>query len=89
MVEDVRKTLRRRVRELRRHAGLTQEQLADRADTNFRNIGRVERGESHIQINTLARIARALEVSPAALLEPVGARRDPKTVGAVTVVSGC
>lgn len=80
MAEDVRKTLGRRVRELRRHAGLTQEQLAEKAETDFQNIGRVERGESHIQINTLARIAEALEVTPAALLEPVGARRVQQRV---------
>ncbi len=69
MTEDLRRLLGQRVRELRKQAGLTQEELADKADTDFRNIGRIERGESHIQLNTLVRVAEALEVSPADILE--------------------
>jgi transcriptional regulator with XRE-family HTH domain len=70
MAEDLRHIVGQRVRELRKQAGLTQEELADKADSDFRHIGRIERGESHIQLNTLAWIAQALGVSPAELLEP-------------------
>jgi transcriptional regulator with XRE-family HTH domain len=69
MAQDLRRLLGERIRELRKQAGLTQEDLADRADTNFRNIGGIERGERHIQLNTLARIAQALDVPPSVLLE--------------------
>ena len=70
MAEDLRYIVGQRVRELRKQAGLTQEELADKADSDFRHIVRIERGESHIQLNTLAWIAQALGASPAELLEP-------------------
>jgi len=50
------------VRSLRKSKGLSQEQLADAADTTHTEIGRLERGERNITISSLEKIAAALEV---------------------------
>lgn len=58
----------RRVRAERETQGLSQEELAVRADLHRTYIGGVERGERNISLLNLLRIARALGVSPADLL---------------------
>jgi transcriptional regulator with XRE-family HTH domain len=44
-------------------AGLSQEQLAEKADLSRNYIGNVERAEYKITVETLARIAKALNLS--------------------------
>ena len=50
------------VEELRREAGLTQEELADRVGTAFNRIGELERGATDARFSTLLRLARGLDV---------------------------
>lgn len=50
------------VEELRREAGLTQETLADRIQSDFPSIGNIERGTSNPTFSSLLRIARGLGV---------------------------
>lgn len=57
------------VRALRERLGLSQEELGTRANLHRTYIGGVERGERNVSLLSLLRIARALEVSPADLLE--------------------
>jgi transcriptional regulator with XRE-family HTH domain len=59
------------VRRLRVAAGLTQEQLGARCGMDLSAVSRLERGRRNPRLDTLVRIARALEVPPAALLEDV------------------
>jgi transcriptional regulator with XRE-family HTH domain len=54
--------LGRAVEELRREAGLTQEGLAERFESEFPSVGAVERGTSKPTFTSLLRIARGLEV---------------------------
>jgi transcriptional regulator with XRE-family HTH domain len=51
-------------------AGLTQEQLADRASLHRTFVGLVERGESGLSVERLVDMAEALGVEPAELLPP-------------------
>jgi transcriptional regulator with XRE-family HTH domain len=44
MMDNVRKELGARIRELRKTAGLTQEELGEKADQNYKFIGELERG---------------------------------------------
>ena len=53
---------------LRRSHGLTQEELSEATGLEMRFLQRVERGKVNISIETLVRLANALEVPPARLL---------------------
>jgi len=55
------KTLGVNVRRERLQRGLTQDQLAEKADLASRNIQRIEAGELNILVTTLGRIQRALK----------------------------
>jgi transcriptional regulator with XRE-family HTH domain len=57
---------------LRRHAAsLSQEQLADRSGFHFTEISRLERGVREPRLSTIVRLARALELRPADLLDDI------------------
>lgn len=47
------------VRKLR---GLSQMKLAEKVDMSFNYIGQIERGEANVTINTMKKIADALDV---------------------------
>ena len=56
-----------RVRELRRDAGFTQEEIADAAELDRSYVGSVERGDRNLSIENVCRLAAAIGVSPAEL----------------------
>ena len=51
------------VRTLRHEVGLSQEELADAADTDLTQVGGIERGVRNPSYTTLLRLAGALETS--------------------------
>ena len=59
----------RAVRRLRVSQGLSQEALADQAGIHRTYIGGIERGERNPTLTMIHRLAEALEVPPARLLE--------------------
>jgi transcriptional regulator with XRE-family HTH domain len=61
-VSDIAKVVGARVRELRQSLRMTQEQLGERASLSYKFIGEVERGVANPTLETLARIAVALNV---------------------------
>lgn len=55
--------IRHRIKELRKQQGLSQEQLANKADMEATFLSRIERGHTtNIQINTLEKIISALGI---------------------------
>lgn len=60
----------RNVRVRREALMLSQEQLADDAEISDRYVRSVERGTKSVTVSVLSRIAKALKVTPASLLEP-------------------
>ena len=68
-MNDVLNRLGRQIRELRLKAGLTQEQLAERADLHPTYLGAVERGERNLSLKNLDRLAEALHVPLHSLLD--------------------
>ncbi len=62
------------LRRCRKQAGLSQEEVGQRASMDRTQIGILERGERLPRIDTLMKLAGALEVSPDELLEGIGWR---------------
>ncbi|MBW4079919.1 helix-turn-helix domain-containing protein [Paenibacillus sp. S150] len=67
---EINKRIGQLIRLHRKHAGLTQEQLAERVGTSFSYVGALERGERNVTIQTLDKIAKALETNFFMLLQP-------------------
>jgi transcriptional regulator with XRE-family HTH domain len=63
-------TAGRRIRELRRAQRVSAQSIATRTGLSRESIARIEAGESNPVLDTLSRIAGALGVSAATLLEP-------------------
>ena len=59
----------KRVREFRKEKGLSQEQLAFKADLHRTYIGMIERAEKNITLINIGKIANALEVEVSQLFE--------------------
>ena len=57
-----------RIRALRKAAGLTQEQLSEKADIAPQHLSRLETGRQAPSLDTLVDIAAALDTTPSALL---------------------
>jgi transcriptional regulator with XRE-family HTH domain len=68
---DYRVILGAAIREKRKHAGLSQEKLAEMADLHPNYMSRVERGEEQVSLAALRRIARALKVPVAELVKDI------------------
>lgn len=64
-IQDVKLLFGERVRELRKDAGMTQEELADYAELDRSYVGSVERGERNLSIENVCRLANAINISPA------------------------
>lgn len=63
MAEDTLMQLGKRIRQLRKGAGLSQERLGFICGLHRTYIGAIERGEENPSVKTLAKIAAALQVN--------------------------
>lgn len=64
--------LGRTSREVRLTKGISQEELAHRADLDSSYVGRVERGDNNATALTLTRLAAALDTTVAKLMQRAG-----------------
>ncbi len=65
-------TLGRAIREVRLSKGISQEKLALLAEVDRSYVGRVERGDNNVAVLTLARLAAALDLTIAKLMQKAG-----------------
>jgi len=63
-------TFGKRVRKFRKEKGLSQEQLAFKADLHRTYIGMIERAEKNITLLNIEKIAKALDVNLQKLFSP-------------------
>ena len=66
-MDDLRAAFGRRVRELRKEHGFSQEELAHRAGLHYTYVGGIERGERNPALVNIGKIAAALGISVAEL----------------------
>ena len=64
-----RKQFGSRLRELRKKAGFSQEELGFKAGIHRTYIGAIERGEQNISIDNIHKLAKALKISPEELFK--------------------
>ncbi len=65
---DIQERISDRLKKLRQSTGLTQLELAEKADINANAYAKVERGDQMPTIETLLKIAKALDVSSSDIL---------------------
>ena len=61
---ELRRTVARNLKRLRREKGMSQEELADRADINRNYVGMIERSENAATVDMLEKLAEALNAKP-------------------------
>lgn len=65
---ELRRVFGDRVRDLRRRKGMTQTTLAAAAEMDRADVSNLERGKQNPRLETIIRLARALDVDPPELL---------------------
>lgn len=60
--QNICKTLGKRLKDFRKQKGLSQEKLAEAADLNTTFVGSIERGQANPTLDTLCKLANALEI---------------------------
>ena len=71
---DLKEVMAVNVRRARHARGLTQEELAARADLSSRYVGAIERAKVSASVSVLGRLATALAIDPRKLIHPVSKR---------------
>jgi transcriptional regulator with XRE-family HTH domain len=66
-----RKFLGRRIRKLREARRWSQEEFADICQINRSYMGRIERGELNLTLDSLGKVSNGLEISVSALLKGI------------------
>ncbi len=68
---DYRKRLGNKIRKLRSQRGWSQEEFADVCAINRSYMGRIERGELNLTLESLGKAAKGLSISVSALLKGI------------------
>ena len=75
-MSEIAKTVGQRIRNYRTRQGLSQEKLAEMSGCRPTYIGLVERGEKNATLESIEKIAAALNVSLSKLFEKLGGQDD-------------
>jgi transcriptional regulator with XRE-family HTH domain len=68
---DYRKQLGQRIRKLRNQHGWSQEEFAHKCDINRSYMGRIERGELNLTLETVQKVAIGLNETVSAILKGI------------------
>lgn len=79
---EIKELIGKRIKELRRKRGLSQEQLSERAEITPNYLSRVERGTENPTLDMFMKLANALEVEMWEMFDfgHSGSRRDLKSI---------
>jgi transcriptional regulator with XRE-family HTH domain len=70
-MQDIQKKLGKKIAELRKKRGLSQESFADECQFHRSYMGALERGEKNVTIAMLVRVTRALKISLSELFKGI------------------
>lgn len=82
-METIAEIFGKRVRNIRKQRGLSQEKLSELCDLHPTYIGQIERGEKNASLETIMSICKGLDVAPSLLFEnisAVGERTIPEEI---------
>ena len=79
-MNELAKTIGNRLRNYRLQKGFSQEKLAEIAGCHTTYIGQLERGEKNATIESIEKIASALQVSLSQLFEKIGSREEKDSI---------
>ncbi|GFO55953.1 putative HTH-type transcriptional regulator y4aM [Geomonas sp. Red276] len=71
------KEIGEKIRLLRKHAGMSQERLAEMVEVSYQQIQKYEAGSTMLNVDKLQRVANALKVPPSAFFEEDTYDRPP------------
>ncbi|WP_419781227.1 helix-turn-helix domain-containing protein [Maridesulfovibrio sp.] len=60
------------IRKLRKDLGLSQQQMAEKAEISYKYLGEIERGAVNLSVEILMKISNALQIAPEKLLVSEG-----------------
>lgn len=63
-MENLQQSLGKRIRQIRKERGLTQEDFARRIGIDYKHLGSIERGNENVTIQTIEKICRAIDITP-------------------------
>ena len=72
MGTDIKNALGKRIRELRKDRGWSQEKMAEISGMHWTYIGQVERGERNLTLESIECIAKAFRIKIAQLFRGIG-----------------
>ena len=75
-MSEITKTIGQRIRNYRVNKGLSQEKLAELCGCHYTYVGQIERGEKNATVESLERLARALEIPLSRLFENLGGKEE-------------
>ena len=75
-MSDITRILGQRIRNYRTNLGLSQEKLAELSGCHPTYIGQIERGEKNATIESIEKIANALNASLSKLFDQLGTQKD-------------
>lgn len=75
-MSDIAKSVGQRIRNYRTKLGLSQEKLAELSGCHPTYIGQLERGEKNATLESIEKIAEALEIPLSKLFEKLGGKKD-------------
>ena len=78
-MSDIVKILGQRIRSCRTVKGLSQEKLAELSGCHATYIGQIERGEKNATVESIEKIAIALDIPMSTLFEKLGGHREEKS----------
>ena len=69
LTQEILTTLGMNIKSLRKAYGWTQEEFAEHAGINDKEVGHIENGYRNVTVNTLCKISLALKIAPEKLIQ--------------------